>query len=223
MIREAQYEAQCAECGDRIECGEQMEYLPPTGDRPALTTHHPKCPERQVKPRGVNHAQRQDPEELLVERECAGCRLPFWVDRTSRAAQRDGLLETDEGREDEDFADLAERIAEGEGRTLTRAELERLADLDEQAELQGLDQIDPSEALYDLDSSDGRASYIAEKLARHQALESAIKMPPPLRGLSAHFSLKPQASRLISSARSRSRPAPGRTDRSASSLRYWAR
>jgi hypothetical protein len=69
--------------------------------------------------------------------------------------------------EDDDveaFVELAERAAEGQGRDLTRSELERLAELDEQAELRGQEEIDVREALHDLDSSDGRARYISERL-----------------------------------------------------------
>lgn len=71
---------------------------------------------------------------------------------------------TDQGRDVERFAELAQRIEIGEGRRLTSTEIQRLADLDEQAELRGEDSIDPSQALHDLDSSDGIAAYIGERL-----------------------------------------------------------
>ena len=76
----------------------------------------------------------------------------------------DAYSRTEPGREDERLGDLAERIAQGEGRTLTRSELERLVDADEHAELTGEDDIDVRAALFDLDSSDGRAAYMAERL-----------------------------------------------------------
>jgi hypothetical protein len=89
VIREASYAAQCADCGGRIDVGAVMEYLPPTGDRPALTTHHPECPERKRAKRGANHGQRDDPEETgIVWRACDGCGQQWTVRRTSLAAKQ---------------------------------------------------------------------------------------------------------------------------------------
>jgi hypothetical protein len=84
-----------------------------------------------------------------------------------RVTPEEAFARTDEGRDDERFVELAQRIAITEGRDLTTTEIERLAELDERAELRGEDQIDASEALYDLSSlsGDGVAHYIAEKLA----------------------------------------------------------
>jgi hypothetical protein len=79
--------------------------------------------------------------------------------------------ETDEGRDDERFIDLAERIAQGEGRRLTRAELEALAEADEQAALRGEDTVDTSGAILDLDDSTQRAEYIGERLQVPQERE----------------------------------------------------
>ena len=91
VIREAQYDAQCAECGGKITAGDRMEYLPPSAEWPARTSHPGDCPDRQVKQlkqaRNVNHAQRVDPEDVLLERECDRCRMPAWVDRTDAAAR----------------------------------------------------------------------------------------------------------------------------------------
>jgi hypothetical protein len=52
----------------------------------------------------------------------------------------------------------------GEERSLASSEIHRLAELDEQADLRGQDEVDAHEALYDLDSSQGRAAYIGEQL-----------------------------------------------------------
>ncbi|HLM08934.1 MAG TPA: hypothetical protein VK307_04440 [Thermoleophilaceae bacterium] len=94
MIREAQYDALCAECGAKIAAGEEMDYLPPTGDRPARTSHHPECPEPKAKPtRGVNHGQREDPENVkFIWRTCEGCGSDWAVLRTSLAGRRPGFL-----------------------------------------------------------------------------------------------------------------------------------
>ena len=92
MIRAAQFDAQCADCGAKIAAGQQMEYLPPSGDRPARTSHV-NCPELVTKPpRGVNHAQREDPETYLVWRTCDGCGKPWTVQRTSPAARARAFL-----------------------------------------------------------------------------------------------------------------------------------
>jgi hypothetical protein len=72
---------------------------------------------------------------------------------------------TDAGRKVNNFGDFVSRIEQGEQRTLTRSELERLASLEAKAELTGEDNIDASEALHNLDSSDGRANFIAERMA----------------------------------------------------------
>jgi hypothetical protein len=64
-----------------------------------------------------------------------------------------------------DFSDLVERVQVGEGRQLTETELYRLAELDEQAELQGEDDVDVTEVLHDLDTAAGREAYMAERLA----------------------------------------------------------
>jgi hypothetical protein len=97
MIREAKFNCQCSECGGKIEAGEEIEYLPPTGDLPALTSHHPECPERKPrKVRGVHHAQRVDVEDagLMIERRCQGetCGRPWFVKRTSPAARQSVFL-----------------------------------------------------------------------------------------------------------------------------------
>jgi hypothetical protein len=87
MIREAQFDAQCAECGGRITAGEEMTYLAPTGDRPPFTAHYPKCPEQQKRrQRGINIAPREDAEELFAFRDCEGCGTEFAVKRDSPAA-----------------------------------------------------------------------------------------------------------------------------------------
>src|SRR5829696_6492591 len=92
MIRQAEYDGQCAECGGRIRAGDEIEYLSRSGDIPARTTHHPTCPERQVKPR-INHGQREDPEETrIVWRECAECGTEWTVKRTSLASKREPFL-----------------------------------------------------------------------------------------------------------------------------------
>lgn len=94
MIREAQFDAQCSACGGRITAGEQMDYLPRSGEFPARTSHPGECPApKPKKVRGVNHAQRQDPEEVFLERECGRCRLTTWcVKRTSLASRREKFL-----------------------------------------------------------------------------------------------------------------------------------
>jgi hypothetical protein len=94
VIREAKFDAQCASCGGKIHEGERLDYCPPTGDRPALTTHVGECPERKVKlPRGVNHPQRRDPEELIVWRTCAGpCGAEWAVPRDSLASRREPFV-----------------------------------------------------------------------------------------------------------------------------------
>jgi hypothetical protein len=73
----------------------------------------------------------------------------------------------------EDFAELASRIEAGEGRSLTESELHRLWEADQRAELTGEGGVDVKEVLHDLDSSDGRADFIAEKLAVPQEREEA--------------------------------------------------
>ena len=89
MQKEAKFDARCSECGGKITAGEQMEYLPRSGDYPALTTHI-VCPgAKPTKVRGVNHAPRVDPETVFLERECDDCGTPWWIKRTSLASRRD--------------------------------------------------------------------------------------------------------------------------------------
>jgi len=94
VIRAAQYSAQCAECGGKIRAGEQMEYLPPSGEFAARTSHPGECPEpKPKKVRGVNHSQRVDPEEVKITwRSCDECGLEWTVRRTSLASRREGFL-----------------------------------------------------------------------------------------------------------------------------------
>ena len=80
---------------------------------------------------------------------------------------------TDQGQREADFADLVDRIETVENRALTETEIDRLAQRDELAQLRGETDIDPSEALYDLDSSEGIATYIGERLSVPQEREEA--------------------------------------------------
>ena len=80
---------------------------------------------------------------------------------------------TDQGQQEADFADLVDRIETVENRALTETEIDRLAQRDELAQLRGETDIDPSEALYDLDSSEGIATYIGERLSVPQEREEA--------------------------------------------------
>jgi len=87
VICAAQYDAQCAECGGKIATGEKMEYLPRSGDWPARTSHAGGCPEPNPKKvRGVNNAQRQDPEDVFALRTC-GCGRDWTMPRDSLEAR----------------------------------------------------------------------------------------------------------------------------------------
>lgn len=60
---ESKYEAQCAACRGLIEVGEEITYLAPSGDLPAVVKHK-VCPEKPIK------LHRSDPEERWSLRDC---------------------------------------------------------------------------------------------------------------------------------------------------------
>ena len=80
---------------------------------------------------------------------------------------------TDHGKREANFEELVDRIETVEHRQLTETEVDRLWQRDQLAELRGEPDIDPSEALYDLDTSDGIATYIGERLSVPQEREEA--------------------------------------------------
>jgi hypothetical protein len=99
MIRLAQYDAQCANCGGKIAAGEELDYLPPTGDRPAFTAHAGECPETEAPlkktkgRRGQNHCQKADEVEArFIWRECSACKVEYTVPRELPAARAIGFV-----------------------------------------------------------------------------------------------------------------------------------
>jgi len=94
VIRPAQYDAQCADCGGKISAGQQMEYLPPSGEFAARTSHPGECPEpKPKKARGVNNGQRLDPEAVkVVWRDCDACGSEWTVNRTALASKRSAFV-----------------------------------------------------------------------------------------------------------------------------------
>lgn len=68
---EAKFEAQCAACRGLIKEGEEINWLAPSGDLPALTKHV-VCPEKKVDLHRINLPQK-DAETRWTLRDCPEC------------------------------------------------------------------------------------------------------------------------------------------------------